>query len=635
MSAMTAAELIEQLNLLDEHERLEAKRGNEVGRATMETVCAFANEPGLGGGTLLLGVAAEAGGDLFPLWQAVGVAQPDKIAAELATRCRGEFNVPVRVDIRAELADGRPVLVVTVPEAAPADKPVYLKSRGLPRGAFRRIGSTDQECTEEDLLALYQGRQVETFDAGLLPEATADDLDPEAIDDYRRSLAAANPQAEALRWSDAELLLSLGALRRPATPPAAAAQPTVAGLLLFGRATALRRLLPFMRIDYIRVPGKEWVDDPQRRFDSVEIRAPLLRAVRRAVAAVLDDLPRSFNLPADAVQRRDIPRLPVNVVREAIVNAVMHRSYRVHGAVQIVRYANRLEVRNPGYSLKPVEHLGEPGSQLRNPRLAAVLYETQLAETKGSGIGAMRRLMTEAGLEPPLFDSDRGADRFVATYFFQHFLNEESIAWLAQFRELRLTDQEARALIAVREQGAIDNAMYREVNRVDTLAASQALRRLRDAGLLEQRGRGSATHYLPTPRLLPPAAPVVADDGAAAGLSPKLGALSPKLDGLSPKLGTLSPKLPTPELDGLPEALRAQIAALGRRSPPAAIESAIEALCSWREMPLEKLARRLGRTRDTVRDYAKRMLKAGRLRLKYPQQPNHPQQAYRAAKEAE
>ncbi len=206
-----------------------------------------------------------------------------------------------------------------------------------------------------------------------------------------------------------------------------------------------------MRIDYIRVPGKEWVGDPERRFDSVDIRDPLLRAIRRALTAVMDDLPKSFHLPEGAVERQDIPLLPVNVVREAIVNAVMRRSYRVHGAVQLIRYSNRLEVRNPGYSLKPIDHLGEPGSQVRNTRIANVLYDTRLAETKGTGVGAMRRQMESAGLESPLFASNRGSDQFVATYYFQHFLNEEAIAWLSRFKEMKLNNEEAKALVAVRE----------------------------------------------------------------------------------------------------------------------------------------------------------------------------------------
>ena len=58
----------------------------------------------------------------------------------------------------------------------------------------------------------------------------------------------------------------------------------------------------------------------------------------------------------------------------------------------------------------------------------------------------MREMMTQAGLEPPLFESVRSDDKFVARYYFQHFLSEEAIRWLSRFRELALSDEEADAL---------------------------------------------------------------------------------------------------------------------------------------------------------------------------------------------
>lgn len=75
------------------------------------------------------------------------------------------------------------------------------------------------------------------------------------------------------------------------------------------------------------------------------------------------------------------------------------------------------------------------------------------------------------------------------------------MAWLTRFKALQLSEADARALVVAREIGAMDNQIYREVNKVDTLTASQALKRLRDHGLFEQKGRGSATWYKPTPRM--------------------------------------------------------------------------------------------------------------------------------------
>lgn len=638
---MTALELLQNLNLLDETERIEAKRASEAGKSLLETVCAFANEPGLGGGWLLLGVVREELA-LFPSYQVEGVPHPDKLCADLATQCRETFNQPVRIELSTEQVNGQAVVVAYVPEAQPQDKPIFFKTQGLPKGALRRVGSVDQHCTDDDLAVFYQGRQLESFDASLVPDATLDDIAPEALADYRQARAEANPDAEELRWTDEELLRSLGCIGKDEQ---GALRPTVAGVMLFGKPQALRRCFPMTRVDYIRVPGREWVPDPERRFDTIELRDPLFRLIRRAQAAVLDDLPKGFALKEGDLQRQDKPVIPQRVIREALVNALMHRSYRSHSPVQIIRYANRLEIRNPGFSLKSPEHLGEPGSEPRNPRIAAVLHETRFAETKGSGIRVMRDTMEQAGLTPPLFESDRGNDQFVARYFFHHFLGADDVAWLARFKDAQLSADEAKALVVVREAGAIDNASYRALNKVDTLSASAALRRLRDAGLLVQKGRGSATYYVPTERL--GLGDLAAASDAEASLSSNPISQPPQSSGLSsnPSLlssnpGGLSSNPPgtdaqdaarTALLDDLPGSLAARLGAIGQRHPPQEIQDLVVALCCQRAWPVDELALVLRRNPEVVRqNYLRPLMRDGRLVMTRPEEPNDPQQAYRA-----
>jgi ATP-dependent DNA helicase RecG len=265
--ARTAEDLLQELMALDESQRIEAKRCTQVDRSVMESVCAFANEPGLGGGYLLLGVERD-GHDLFnTAYRVVGVTQPDKLQADLASQCASVFNRPLRPRVSVEALHGKTVLVVEVPEAAPTDKPLFVAKLGLPRGAFRRIGSTDQESSEDDLIALYAGHQRDAYDAAVLADADMGDIDAAALDDYRQQRRAINPLAEELAWSDAELLRALGCAQRDGDT----LKPTVAGVLLFGTAMALRRCFPMMRIDYIRVPGRQWVENPDHRFDTLEI----------------------------------------------------------------------------------------------------------------------------------------------------------------------------------------------------------------------------------------------------------------------------------------------------------------------------------------------------------------------------
>ena len=194
-----------------------------------------------------------------------------------------------------------------------------------------------------------------------------DDFEPQAVAEYRRLRALVNPQAEELTYANDDMLEALSAARQVGNE----LKPTLAGIVLFGKPLALRRLFPALRIDYVRVVGTQWVDDPEQRFSSVDIRKPLMLALPQAEATVVDRLPKGFRLPEGELQSRQQPMLPRKVIREALANAVMHRSYQDHSPIQIVRYSNRLEVVNPGFSLKDMASLGTPGSRLRNPAIAA------------------------------------------------------------------------------------------------------------------------------------------------------------------------------------------------------------------------------------------------------------------------
>ncbi|WP_432415760.1 ATP-binding protein [Chromohalobacter israelensis] len=637
----TAAALLEQLRLLDESERIEAKRGQKLGKSMLETICAFANEPGLDGGHLVLGVV----GDDQSHYRVEGVPDPDTLLNDLHSACASTFNVPLRVQAVTELVEGKRVVTIQVPEARPADKPVYFVKSALPRAAWRRGPNGDYRCNEHDLEVLYQQRSQVEFDRSVPQGATRDDIDPDALDDYRRDRRAMNAQAEELGYDDDELLEALGA----AVWQHGELKPTLAGILLFGRRMAIRRLVPAHRVDYIRVTGKEWIEDPDERFTTIDMRDTLPRLINRAAAAVMDDLPMAFHLPQGSQQRADRPLIPAKVVREAIVNALMHRNYRAHQPVQIIRFSNRIEVRNPGYSLKPEEQLGLPGSAWRNPTLATVLHEVGYAETKGSGIRVMRRQMEQAGLTPPVFESVRHEDRFMATLLFVHFLDDEAVEWLKHFRHWQLSDEECRALLFVRETGRITNADYRDQNRVDTLAASQQLSRLRDLGLLHQVPKGAATYYLPGEHFPMQGSPAMellselerdlaAEQGSlppeSGGLPPESGGLPPESDGLPQESDDLpqEPEGQSRELliAELPGWLALRLEAIGQRSrDKRRVRELLRALCAERPYRAAELSRLLKRNQEYLqKEYITPMRQAGELAYQYQDDPNRPDQAY-------
>jgi ATP-dependent DNA helicase RecG len=607
----SAADLLEELNAVDESARIEAKRASEPGKSVMQTVIAFANEPGLDGGYLLLGVDWSINDKGDTVYRAAGLPDPDKVQRDLASQCASMLSVTLRPEMLLETVDGHIVLVVYVAEADVTHKPVYLKATGLPRGAYRRIGSTDQHCVDEDLWVLRgESQPSHGPDASLLPDARLDDFDPAAIAAYRRDRARINPQAEELGYGDEDMLEALGAMRRVD----GGLQPTLGGIVLFGKPLALRRLLPMVRIDYIRVPGNEWVEDPENRFQSIDIRKPLLLALPQAEASIIDELPKGFRLPEGQLQSVQEPILPRKVIREALANAAMHRSYTVHSPTQIIRFSNRIEVRNVGYSLKATEQLGAPGSRLRNPVIAAVLHDLHLAEAKGTGIRAMRRLAAEAGLTAPEFHSDRQANEFKLTLFLHNLLTEDDHAWLRVFAGGTVNGDEAKVLIYARETGAVDNSACRDFCGLDTLAASQVLRRLRDRGLLDKEGSGNRTYYvLAQPETVPPAPPAQLPLDIEAAPAP----LGADAKGCNPELATLPPELAT------------LLATLMDRASADALRHVIVRLCAWAPLTVEQLATLLGKDRAYLRNkHLAPMVRDGQLRFRYPESAKHPHQAY-------
>jgi ATP-dependent DNA helicase RecG len=618
-------DLINTLQKSGENERIEAKQtARTIGKSVLSTISAFSNEPGMGGGYLVLGLTKNTAEE-SPYYEVTGIKDSEQAQSEVVTLCRQCFNIPIRPSLELRSYQDRQFLLVYIPEAEPHDKPVYIQSDGIEKGTFRRIGPTDQLCTKKDLDYLFQQRSRKKYDETLVEHASFEDFDPQAIEEYRQLRKEVYAAAEELKYSDEELLQSLALW----VPSRGGGHPTVAGLVLFGKPLALRRLFPMStRVDYILIDGRDWVPDPEKRYHTVENREALVTMIPRLIRNIMTDIPQAFVLSDEGIHRKDHPTIPRKAIREAVCNALMHRDYTCNQPVQIRRYANRIEFANAGYSLKPEEELGLPGSITRNDKIAAVLHEINVAETKGTGIRTMRDLMRGANLTVPLIESDRGTNQFTLTFLTHHLFDKQDIEWLKFFKDYNLSDEDAHTLIVVREMGAITNADYRTINGVDTLVASAQLRRLRDLELLEQKGKGNATYYVPTQKMLFPEQ-ILHTSPLSGGVAPHT---SPLSEGVAPHTSPLSEGV-APHVSSLSEDLREIIRKVGKRAPPSTIKSVIKRLCSSRPFKPSEIALLLQRNQRYMRDhYLTPMVKAGELELGFPDNPAHFQQSYQAKK---
>ena len=657
----TAKELFAELNSFDENRRIEAKSASAVGKSMMETVCAFANEPGLCGGYLLLGAKRTGiAEDGRPIYEPENIENTDKIQSDFVAMCNSMFNVRIRPIINVEEYLGKTVIVVKIEELPESQKPAYFAKRGLPEGAFRRIGPSDEKCSEEDMYLFYQS--ADTYDSCIVDDADLDDIDENALNFYRKLRKEVNPDAEELTLNDVDLLRALGAIKKNKQ---GGYDLTYTGLLVFGKQMSLRRLVPSFRVDYIRISGNQWLADGDNRFEqTIDMRGPLILMVNKACSAVMDDLPKGFELKKDSMQASTPAILPNKVLREAIVNSYIHRSNRVNQPIQIIRYSNRIEIHNPGYSLKPQDDWGEPGSMLRNPRISEIFHDTNLAETKGTGIGAMRRLMKEAGLMPPTFESNHEANKFTARLLLHHFLSKENMEWLAQYAEFGLVNEQKLALVFVREVGAIDNATYRQLDSSITHARARLeIHKLCDLGFIEKKGQGRNTYYIRTSkvvslgeRLRPQGERLRPQDER---LLPQHGTLGEKIppqhgtlgEKIPPQHGTLGKKIPpqgekippqhgTFEIESqtksrnellreLPKGLQERVAKLGKWASREKVSQLLVDLCAFKPYSYEELALIIQRAAKPMKDkYIKPLRLANKLFYWIPEMINHPLQKY-------
>lgn len=226
----------------------------------------------------------------------------------------------------------------------------------------------------------------------------------------------------------------------------------------------------------------------------VEVTGPLAEQVRTAVSVVLDDI--GHEVVVLGVTRHDLPRLPEVVLREAITNAVAHRSYDAIGTpVRLEIRDDRVEVVSPGGLPEPVTVANiREQSAARNHEVIRVLRQYKLAEDAGCGVDMMQDVMAEHLLEPPEF-VDTG-DSVTVTLRIASTVTPRERAWVTGLEQRGALNSQDRLLLVHAARGReLTNGVAREVLNVDSVQARRALHRLRDQNLLIQSGtRGGAVY---------------------------------------------------------------------------------------------------------------------------------------------
>ncbi len=197
--------------------------------------------------------------------------------------------------------------------------------------------------------------------------------------------------------------------------------PTLAAVMNFGIYP--QGYFPQLGIITIVIPGTEigaTDSDAARFIDNKRIEGTIPAMVEEALNFCRRNMKVKTIIDKETGLRRDRTEYPIDALREAILNAVIHRDYSIHTEgtpVQLDFFTDRLEIHSPGclYGRMSVDQLGIARPDLRNPALAVMAETLTAAEHRYSGIPTMRRAMKEHGLPEPKFENRR--NEFVVTFY--------------------------------------------------------------------------------------------------------------------------------------------------------------------------------------------------------------------------
>lgn len=457
-----------------ERKSLRAVTGRTAGWSDIARVCVcFANGSG---GRILIGI--EDGETLPPAAQRVPSELPDRLRRRIS-----ELTVNVQALPTIQVAPNGGELIELAVERSPA---VSSTSDGR---YFLRVGDTCVPVLGDDVLRLASerpGRPWEAMESGVAGSAA----DPDKLAQFIVGIGRSGRVKDSVKEKDAEELLAHYGLTFGNTL-------TRLGVLLLGSAADRRGLgtapiVQAIKFDEQAQKINKWVWD-----DCILSPVELVDVVWSEV----QDFRESYEVP-EGLYRRQVPAYDEKVVRELLVNALVHRPYTQQGDIFLNLYPDRLEVVNPGrlpLGVTPRNILH--ASRRRNEGLARVFHDLGLMEREGSGFDLIYDRLLSQGRPAPV--PEEGTD-WVKVTIQRRIVRPEMLRLMTEADErFHLTQRERITLGALAQT---EGMTARELaDLLDTDGGGSLtpwLGRLADLGLVRHAGRTKGTRYFVDPSLL-------------------------------------------------------------------------------------------------------------------------------------
>lgn len=365
-----------------------------------DTLSSFSNQDE--GGIIIFGIDEKSG------YTIKGVYDPLDLQKKVNEQCK-QMEPIVRALFTMCEINNKIIVSCEIPGVDISSRPVFYKGVGRIKGSYVRVGESDELMSEYEIYSYEAFRKRLRDDIRIVEDAKIQVFDKKRIDEY---LTCVKNERKNLseNVSDEEIFELMGVTRD--------GKPTLAGLLTFSKYP--QTYFPQLCIVAVSLPGTEMGEtgtDGERFIDNKRITGPIPDMLEETVEFVRINS-RTKTIIDDNGKRFDKNEYPLKAVREAILNALVHRDYSIYTEntpIRIEMYRDRLEITNSGglYGKINIHALGKVHPETRNAVLANILELLHITENRYSGIPTIRREFINANLQVPIFSVKHGEFKVV------------------------------------------------------------------------------------------------------------------------------------------------------------------------------------------------------------------------------
>ncbi|MCD6207421.1 MAG: putative DNA binding domain-containing protein [Methanosarcinales archaeon] len=447
-----------------ESEITEFKTSLAEWRDVVETISAFSNRSG---GRVLIGVADDCG--------IVGVDIGKNTIEKLTNQIKQNTDPVTYPSIRVEEIGGKQVIVVDALESK--QKPVLAFGR-----AVIRVGKSNQKLGYEGIRNLTLKTSKVYWDGLVCEGAGPEDIDEEKVMRYLERREEIRKVSKPEKMDMKTLLLNIGAAKKMNGET----KPTNAGILFFGKNP--QRFVLQSQLRTARFAGRTLTRD---FLDRLDCSGALWELVGQAEDFVRKNI-RLFGFRTEySFQRIDKLEYPIKAVREAIINALIHRNYSEPADTRVAIFDDRIEIISPGSFPKGVTP-EKPKHVPVNPVLCQLMYDIGFIEKYGSGIYMINELCDEWGILKPEYE----LSEVETTVSFRSGGKAIVIGEIEKIG-VELNERQREGLKIVFKKGKIANADYAKMFGISRNTATNDLTELVEKGLIKRVGRGRGSYYTP------------------------------------------------------------------------------------------------------------------------------------------